>query len=98
MVAKGEQETLTTVTGWRRQVADYLGLERSVGAASAAVLLLGLGEELWKKFLPKYMEALGAGPGVIGLFGTAEDFFDKTNSFEEKGSNGSNGRSRSPAR
>lgn len=57
-------------------MADYLGLERNVGAASAAVFLLGLGEELWKKFLPKYMEALGAGPGVIGLFGTAEDFFD----------------------
>jgi MFS family permease len=40
------------------------------------MLLLGLGEELWKKFLPKYLESLGAGPGIIGLFGTAEDFFD----------------------
>ena len=76
MVAKDEQERLATVTGWQRRVADYLGLERNVGAASAAVFLFGLGEELWKKFLPKYMESLGAGPGVIGLFGTAEDFFD----------------------
>jgi MFS family permease len=40
------------------------------------VFLLGLGEELWKKFLPKYLESFGAGPGVVGLFGTAEDFFD----------------------
>ncbi|HJQ25272.1 MAG TPA: MFS transporter [Blastocatellia bacterium] len=76
MAAASEQEPLTTATGWHRRAANYLGLERNVGAASAAIFLLGLGEELWKKFLPKYMEALGAGPGVIGLFGTAEDFFD----------------------
>src|SRR5438045_5816751 len=57
---------------WRARVADYLSLERNVTVASAAVFLLGLGEELWKKFLPKYLESLGAGPGVIGLFGTME--------------------------
>ena len=61
---------------WRSRVADYLSLERNVVIASAAVFLLGLGEELWKKFLPKYLEYLGAGPAVIGLFGTTEDFFD----------------------
>src|SRR5437588_11417041 len=61
---------------WRARVADYLSLERNVVIASAAVFLLGLGEELWKKFLPKYLEYLGAGPAVIGLFGTTEDFFD----------------------
>ena len=44
--------------------------------ASGAVFLLGFGEELWKKFLPKYLEALGASIPVIGFFGTAEDFFD----------------------
>ena len=57
-------------------MADYLSLERNVSIASAAVFLLGLGEELWKKFLPKYLESLGAGTAIIGLFGTAEDFFD----------------------
>lgn len=60
----------------RARVADYLGLERNVAIVSACVFLLGLGEELWKKFLPKYLEHLGAGPVVIGLFGTTEDFFD----------------------
>jgi MFS family permease len=60
----------------RTKIADYLSLERNVSLASAAVFILGLGEELWKKFLPKYLEALGASTGVIGLFGTAEDFFD----------------------
>jgi MFS family permease len=55
---------------------DFLSLERNVAVASGAVFLLGFGEELWKKFLPKYLEALGASTPVIGLFGTAEDFFD----------------------
>ncbi|HEX8072085.1 MAG TPA: MFS transporter [Pyrinomonadaceae bacterium] len=69
-------ETAVEAKPARRRVAEYLGLERNVALASAAVFLLGFGEELWKKFLPKYLERLGAGPGVIGLFGTAEDFFD----------------------
>jgi MFS family permease len=60
----------------RERAIDYLSLERNVSIASAAVFLLGLGEELWKKFLPKYLEALGASTPIIGLFGTAEDFFD----------------------
>ena len=50
----------------RERLVDYLSLERNVSIASAAVFLLGLGEELWKKFLPKYLEALGASTPVIG--------------------------------
>ena len=60
----------------RQRISDYLSLERNVSLASAAIFILGLGEELWKKFLPKYLEALGAGTPIIGFFGTAEDFFD----------------------
>jgi MFS family permease len=63
-------------TSLRARLADFLSLERNVSIASAAVFLLGLGEELWKKFLPKYLEALGATTPVIGLFGTAENFLD----------------------
>ena len=40
------------------------------------MFLVGLGEELWKKFLPKHLESLGASVGVVGLFGTSEDFLD----------------------
>ena len=58
------------------RIKTFLSLERNVTAASGAVFLLGLGEELWKKFLPKYLQALGATVPVIGLFGTAEDFLD----------------------
>src|SRR5205085_4348026 len=74
--SKEQNLTLPNVPTRRRRVADYLGLERNVAVVSTAVFLLGLGEELWKKFLPKYLEHLGGGPVVIGLFGTAEDFFD----------------------
>jgi MFS family permease len=75
MTAKFEQE-ITSLMTWQKKCADYLGLERNVTAASSAVFLLGFGEELWKKFLPKYLETLGASTLVIGLFGTTKDFFD----------------------
>jgi len=58
------------------RLQKFLSLERNVTIASGAVFLLGFGEELWKKFLPKYLEALGASVPIIGLFGTAEDLFD----------------------
>ncbi len=60
----------------REGLTEFLSLERNVSIASAAVFLLGLGEELWKKFLPKYLEAFGATTFIVGLFGTAQDFFD----------------------
>jgi hypothetical protein len=71
-----ETATIEQASTLRGKVVDYLSLERNVSIASAAVFILGLGEELWKKFLPKYLEALGATTAVIGLFGTAQDFFD----------------------
>ncbi len=58
------------------RISNSLGIERNVAAASGAVFLVGLGEELWKKFLPKYLESLGASVAAVGLFGTAEDCFD----------------------
>ncbi len=77
MLLSSKRETVSNISHTRRaRVIDYLGLERNVSIASAAVFLIGLGEELWKKFLPKYLEYLGASSVVIGLFGTTEDFFD----------------------
>jgi len=64
------------VTFAQKRKASFLGVERNVAAASGAVFLVGLGEELWKKFLPKYLESLGASVTVVGLFGTSEDCFD----------------------
>jgi MFS family permease len=58
------------------RLRDFLSLERNVTIASAAILLIGFGEELWTTFLPKYLEALGATALIVGLFGTGQDFFD----------------------
>ena len=60
----------------RAQIGNFLSLDRNVSLASAAVFILALGEELWKKFVPKLLEALGASTPIVGLYGTAEDFFD----------------------
>ena len=60
----------------RSPLADALGLEPNVVAVSAAMFLMGLGENLWRRFLPKYLAALGAPVTVIGLFGTTEDLLD----------------------
>ena len=71
-----ELATIEQRSTFRGKLVDYLSLERNVSLASAGVFILGLGEELWKKFLPKYLEALGGSAAVVGLFGTAEDFLD----------------------
>jgi len=40
------------------------------------MFLLGCGENLWRRFLPKYLQSFGAPITAIGLFGTVEDFLD----------------------
>jgi MFS family permease len=55
---------------------DGLGLRRNVVVLSLAILCVGLGEELWARFLPKYLEALGAGVLAIGAFGTLQDLLE----------------------
>jgi len=64
------------VTSTRSRLVEALGLERNIVAVSVAMFLLALGENLWKRFLPKYLELLGAPVAAIGLFGTCEDFLD----------------------
>jgi MFS family permease len=61
---------------WRSRAVTFLGLERNIVAVSASMLLLSLGENLWRKFLPRYLQALGAPIRAIGLFGSLEDFLD----------------------
>ena len=53
-----------------------LGVERNLVAVSVAIFLLALGENLWKRFLPRYLEILGAPVTAIGFFGTCQDFLD----------------------
>src|SRR3954451_20999142 len=60
----------------RATLAAWLGLERNVVAVSGAMFAMALGEQLWRRFLPKYLESLGATIVAIGAYGTAEDFLD----------------------
>jgi MFS family permease len=60
----------------RAAMAEALGLERNIVAVSVAVFLLAFGENLWKRFLPKYLQSLGAPIAAIGFFASCEDFLD----------------------
>jgi len=54
----------------------FLGLERNILVMLVAMVLLGLGEELWVSFVPKYLEALGAGVFVWAAYRTLKDVLD----------------------
>ena len=60
----------------RRRAGDALGLTPEIVAISTAMFLMSFGENLWRRFLPKYLQSLGAPIEAIGLFGTTEDFLD----------------------
>lgn len=60
----------------RAQAVAFFGLTPEIVAVSTTMFLMGLGENLWRRFLPKYLESLGAPVTAIGLFGTTEDFLD----------------------
>jgi len=48
------------------RIASFLGLRRNIVLLLAALTAIGFGEELWLRFVPKYLELLGAGIWVIG--------------------------------
>jgi MFS family permease len=54
-------------SGWKR-CAEFLALRRNTSLLLAALVLAGTGERLWLVFAPKYLQTLGAGILVIGLF------------------------------
>jgi MFS family permease len=51
-----------------RQLVEFFGLRRNLVVLLIAILCIGAGEELWIRFLPKYLKELGATVFVIGLF------------------------------
>ncbi len=62
----------------RRKVAvrDFLALEHNIVVLLGALLIIGMGEELWVRFMPKYLEALGAGAVAIGVYGSFKRVVD----------------------
>jgi len=51
-----------------RQLTEFLALKRNTAILLVALVLAGTGERLWLVFAPKYLQVLGAGVFVIGLF------------------------------
>src|SRR5258708_11420405 len=49
-------------------LAEFLALRRNTSLLLIAVVLAGTGEKLWLGFVPKYLQTLGAGIMIIGLF------------------------------
>ena len=51
-----------------RRLADFFGLKRNLVILLIAIFVIGAGEELWMRFVPKYLQAVGAMVFVIGLY------------------------------
>lgn len=51
-----------------KSLADFFGLKRNLAILLLAIFIIGAGEELWMRFVPKYLQALGATVLVIGLY------------------------------
>jgi MFS family permease len=51
-----------------KSLAEFFGLKRNLVVLLAAIFVIGAGEELWMRFVPKFLQALGAGVFVIGLY------------------------------
>lgn len=58
------------------RLGGFLGLERNTAAVALAMSIMALGEHLWRRFIPKYLEALGAPVVAVGLYGSTEDLLD----------------------
>jgi MFS family permease len=50
------------------RLADFFGLKRNLVILLIAIFVIGAGEELWMRFVPKYLQGVGAAVFVIGLY------------------------------
>src|SRR5947207_390233 len=50
------------------RLANFFGLKRNLVILLIAIFIIGAGEELWMRFVPKYLQAVGATIFVIGLY------------------------------
>src|SRR5437870_10485993 len=51
-----------------KQFADFFALKRNLVIILVAIFVIGTGEELWMRFVPKYLQTLGASVFVIGRY------------------------------
>ena len=52
----------------RSKLATFFGLKRNLVILLIAIFVIGAGEELWMRFVPKYLQVVGATVFVIGLY------------------------------
>ncbi|PYK82324.1 MAG: MFS transporter [Verrucomicrobia bacterium] len=50
------------------RLGNFFGLKRNLVVLLLAFFVIGAGEELWMRFVPKFLQALGASVFVIGLY------------------------------
>jgi MFS family permease len=55
------------VNGFAR-ITNFFGLKRNLVILLIAIFVIGAGEELWMRFVPKYLQVVGATVFVIGLY------------------------------
>lgn len=61
--------------GW----TAWLALNASTGALLAAILLVGMGSELWSPLMPEYLSELAAPILLIAFYGSGKDFLEAIN-------------------
>jgi MFS family permease len=66
--ASGEAQSNEPDPRWIARVAHFFGLKRNLVVLLIAIFVIGAGEELWMRFVPKYLQTLGATILVIGLY------------------------------
>jgi len=59
-----------------KSIREFLALEHNIVVLLGALLVIGMGEELWVRFMPKYLEALGASAIAIGAYGSFKRIVD----------------------
>ena len=63
-----EELETTTLNRALARIAKFFGLKRNLVILLLAIFVIGVGEELWLRFVPKFLLALGASVFVIGLY------------------------------
>jgi MFS family permease len=65
----------------RTALLDFLGLKKDYIFLLAMVVLVGMGERIGSRYIPKYIQELGAGVLIIGLYGALENLLGAVWSF-----------------
>jgi predicted MFS family arabinose efflux permease len=51
-----------------KRIGEFFALKRNLAILLIAIFVIGAGEELWMRFIPKYLATLGAPALAIGLY------------------------------